>query len=109
MSIRELTPAEALDRLRAGAVLVDVRADHERALGMADGARGIERAQLEAAPESHLPDLDAEIVLICQSGMRSQLAAQALQAQGYRNLASVVGGTSAWLAAGLPMLAPATR
>ena len=106
MSIRELTPAEALDRLHAGALLVDVRADHERALGMADGARGIERAQLEAAPQSHLPEPDAEIVLICQSGMRSQLAAQALQAQGYRNLASVVGGTSAWLAAGLPMLRP---
>jgi len=106
MNIRELLPAEALDRLRAGACLVDVRADHERALGMADGARGIERAQLEAAPESHLPDLDAEIMLICQSGARSQLAARALSARGYRNLASVIGGTSAWLAAGLPMLGP---
>ena len=106
MSIRQVTPAEALERLRDGALLVDVRADHERALGMADGARGIERAQLEAAPASHLPGLDAEILLICQSGMRSQLAAQALQAHGYRNLGSVVGGTSAWLAAGLPMISP---
>jgi molybdopterin/thiamine biosynthesis adenylyltransferase/rhodanese-related sulfurtransferase len=106
MSIRELTPVEALDRLRAGAVLVDVRAGHERALGMAEGARGIERADLEAVPESHLPELDAEIVLICQSGARSQLSAQTLSARGYRNLASVAGGTSAWLKAGLPMLRP---
>ncbi len=106
MSIRELTPAEALDRFRAGAFLVDVRAEHDRALGMAEGARGVERAHLEAAPASHLPAFDAEIVLICQSGTRSQLAARALQAQGYRNLASVAGGTSAWLADGLPMIRP---
>ena len=106
MSIRELTPAEALERQRSGAVLVDVRADHERALGMADCARGIERARLEADPESYLPHVDAEIVLICQGGSRSRLAAQALQSRGYRNLASVAGGTSAWLAAGLPMLRP---
>ncbi|HVR82172.1 MAG TPA: molybdopterin-synthase adenylyltransferase MoeB [Luteimonas sp.] len=106
MDIRELTPAEALVRLRAGAVLVDVRAALERELGMADGARGIERAQLEATPDAHLPDRDAEVLLICQSGQRSHLAALALAAQGYRNLASVVGGTSAWQAAGLPMLMP---
>jgi molybdopterin/thiamine biosynthesis adenylyltransferase/rhodanese-related sulfurtransferase len=106
MSIRELTPIQALDRVRAGALLVDVRAGHERALGIAEGARGIERALLEAAPHTHLPDPAAEIVLICQSGRRSQLAAQALQARGYRNLASVHGGTSAWQAAGLPMLRP---
>lgn len=106
MDIRELTPAEAIARLRAGAVLLDVRADHERALGMAEGARGIQRTQLEATPDAYLPDRAAEVLLICQSGQRSQLAALALAAHGYRNLASVVGGTSAWQAAGLPMLMP---
>jgi molybdopterin/thiamine biosynthesis adenylyltransferase/rhodanese-related sulfurtransferase len=106
MTIRALTPAEALQRLRNGAVLIDVRADHERALGMAEGARGIERARLEAAAHAHLPDPDAEVLLICQGGQRSQLAAQALALQGYRNLASVDGGTSAWQAAGLPMVEP---
>jgi molybdopterin/thiamine biosynthesis adenylyltransferase len=42
--------------------------------------------------------------LICQSGVRSRLAAQALAARGYRNVSSIVGGTSAWEAAGLPMV-----
>jgi molybdopterin/thiamine biosynthesis adenylyltransferase/rhodanese-related sulfurtransferase len=101
-----MTPAEALQHLRNGAVLIDVRADHERALGMAEGARGIERTKLEAAAHMHLADLGAEVLLICQSGQRSQLAAQALALQGYRNLASVEGGTSAWQAAGLPMVEP---
>jgi molybdopterin/thiamine biosynthesis adenylyltransferase/rhodanese-related sulfurtransferase len=106
MGIRELTPEQALERLRAGAVLVDVRDGHERALGMAQGALGIARPELEAEPAKHLPDADAEILLICQSGRRSQLAAQALEARGYRNLSSVAGGTVAWETAALPMLRP---
>lgn len=108
MAIRELSPAEALARLRAGAVLIDVRAEHERALGMAEGACGIVREALEADPAAHLPaDRDAEILLICQSGRRSQLAAEALAARGWRNLASVCGGTTAWAEARLPMVRPA--
>ncbi len=103
MAIRQLSPDQALACLRAGALLIDVRGDHERALGMADGARGIERAALEADPGTLLPDLDAEILLLCQRGQRSQQCALVLQQLGYRNIASVVGGTEAWDAAGLPM------
>lgn len=103
MTIRLLSPRDAHARTRAGAVLVDVRADHERALGMAEGALGIAREMLEADPHPHLPSLDHEVVLICQSGVRSRLAAEALQAQGFHHLASVEGGTEAWAAAGLPM------
>lgn len=103
MPIRQLSPDEAIACLRAGALLIDVRGDHERALGMADGARGIDRAVLEANPGEVLPDLDSEIMLLCQRGQRSQQCALVLQARGYRNLASVVGGTEAWDAAGLPM------
>jgi sulfur-carrier protein adenylyltransferase/sulfurtransferase len=106
MALRELTPEEASRRLRAGAVLVDVRGAHERALGMARDARGVERERLEADPRTHLPDPEAEVLLICQSGRRSQLAAQALAGCGYRRVASVAGGTEAWAAAGLPMLRP---
>ena len=98
MPIRLLSPSEALARQRAGALLVDVRGDGERALGMAAGAIGIDREQLQADPARHLADPAAEILLICQLGLRSQLAAQALVACGYRNLASVEGGLQAWQA-----------
>ncbi|UHQ18926.1 molybdopterin-synthase adenylyltransferase MoeB [Lysobacter sp. KIS68-7] len=106
MSTHERTPTEALARQRAGAQLIDVRDAHERALGMAQGARGIARADLEADADTHIPDREAEVLLICQSGRRSQFAAEALRARGYRNVASVVGGTMAWSDAGLPMDAP---
>lgn len=107
MAVRELSVTEALARQRDGAVLVDVRDAHERDTGMAAGARGIARADLEADPNAWLPDADAEVLLICQGGSRSRLAAEALQRQGYRRVASVAGGTSAWEAAALPMVGPA--
>jgi molybdopterin/thiamine biosynthesis adenylyltransferase/rhodanese-related sulfurtransferase len=106
MATHEYLPHDALARQQAGAVLVDVRDAHERALGTARGALGIARGDLEADPAAHLPDLDADILLICQSGRRSQFAAEALLARGYRNVASVAGGTVAWSNAGLPMDAP---
>ena len=103
MSIRILSPNEAFARQRGGALLIDVRAAHERALGMAEGALGIVREDLQAAAATHLPDIDAEVLLLCQRGARSLQVAEALALQGYRNLSSVEGGTEAWDAAGLPM------
>ncbi|MCC7248927.1 MAG: molybdopterin-synthase adenylyltransferase MoeB [Lysobacter sp.] len=106
MTISELTTAEALDRQRRGAALIDVREAHERATGMAEGARGIAMGELVYAPAAHARDRDAEILLICQSGMRSQRAAQMLAEQGYTNVASIAGGTSRWIADGLPVVLP---
>jgi molybdopterin/thiamine biosynthesis adenylyltransferase/rhodanese-related sulfurtransferase len=103
MPIRLLTPADAHARLRQGARLLDVRGEDERAMGMAEGAEGIARELLEADPATHLPHPDQELVLICQAGLRSLRCAEVLATAGYRNLASVEGGTAAWAAAGLPM------
>jgi len=106
MSIRELTPQQARVRQLAGAVMIDVRDAHERAAGMAEGARGVAAGELLAAPASALPSPQQDIILICQSGRRSQDAAVALQTAGYTQLASVAGGTLAWRAAGLPLVQP---
>ncbi|MFT4179111.1 MAG: molybdopterin-synthase adenylyltransferase MoeB [Thermomonas sp.] len=104
--MRSAGPAQARARQQAGALLIDLRADHERAQGCAEGALGIAREALEHEPARYLPDVDAEVWLICQRGMRSQAAALALAAQGYRNVGTVEGGTDAWQAAGLPMTKP---
>lgn len=106
MDIERITPAEALRRQRAGAVLVDVRESHERATGFAEGAHGIARAELEADPRAALPDRDAVVLLICQSGARSLKAAQVLVDAGYRRVASVDGGTTRWIAEDLPLTRP---
>jgi molybdopterin/thiamine biosynthesis adenylyltransferase/rhodanese-related sulfurtransferase len=105
MGIRELDPAEALQRQRGGALLVDVREAHERALGMAEGARGIALGELVESPAALL-DANAEVLLICQSGKRSMRAAQALLDAGFARVASISGGTLRWQAEGLPMRVP---
>ncbi|MBU8974608.1 molybdopterin-synthase adenylyltransferase MoeB [Lysobacter sp. MMG2] len=103
MDIELIAPAEALRRQRQGALIVDVRESHERATGFAEGALGIARGELEADPRAALPDLDADVLLICQSGRRSLQAAEALATMGYRRLASVEGGTTRWIDEGLPI------
>ena len=52
MPVANISPAEALRRQQAGAMLVDVREAHERATGFATGASGIARAELEANPRA---------------------------------------------------------
>lgn len=106
MSIPEIQPQQALDRQRRSAVLIDVREAHERALGMAEGALGIAMGKLIAAAAEYLPDTKVEVLLICQSGVRSLHTAEALKAQGFANVASVAGGTQRWIAESLPMAKP---
>lgn len=106
MDIPQLSPAQARQRLAHGALLIDIREAHERATGMAEGALGIARGDLQAEPSTHLPGLDREALLICQSGRRSMDAAIFLSDLGYTHIASVDGGTAAWRADGLPLVQP---
>ena len=106
MSIPEISPEQARQRHAQGALLIDIREAHERATGMAEGAVGIAKAELESDPAGHLPTIGHEVLIICQSGRRSLAAAEHLLALGYSNVTSVAGGTSAWSNAGLPLVQP---
>ncbi|MGF6491862.1 molybdopterin/thiamine biosynthesis adenylyltransferase/rhodanese-related sulfurtransferase [Luteibacter sp. 621] len=105
--VPEITSTEALARQLGGALLVDVREDNERATGSPSGALGLSRGFLELRIEQVEPDREREVVLLCGSGQRSLLAAEALQRMGYRRVHSVAGGMAAWKAAGLPVSAGA--
>jgi len=104
--VSEILPADSRARQRSGARLIDVREPHEHATGMAEGALGVPMGALLADPAVHLPDRDAAILLICQSGRRSMIVATALAEQGYADIASVAGGTARWIAEGLPTVLP---
>ncbi|WOS42679.1 molybdopterin-synthase adenylyltransferase MoeB [Xanthomonas rydalmerensis] len=106
MGIRELTPAQAQARQAQGAHLIDIREEHERATGMASGAQGVARAQLQADPSAYL-GAKTEVLLICQSGKRSHDTAVFLEQAGYTQVASVLGGTTRWQREGLPLQRPA--
>lgn len=102
--VPEVSPTEALHRMRAGAVLVDVREEHEWAHGRPDGSLGLPRSHVEFQIERAVPDRDREVLLICAAGARSLLVADALQRLGYARVASVAGGFQRWRTEGLPEL-----
>ena len=104
--VQQLTPTQARLRHANGARLVDIREQHERLAGQAEGALALAYAELATAPERHLPDRHAEILLICQRGQRSAALARVLAGHGYPRVASVAGGTVRWIEDGLPLVQP---
>lgn len=103
--VRELSPAEALACQAAGALLIDIREDVERAAGTAANALGLSRGFLELRIEQLQADRDHPVMLLCAQGQRSLLAAEALQRLGYRQVSSIAGGFDRWKAEGLPVAA----
>ena len=106
-----LTPKEADRALRVGAVLVDIRSETQRSRdGTVPGARFVPRNVLEwrldPSSQSRDPELaqtDALIVVMCDEGYQSSLAAVTLQELGLSRATDLVGGFQAWRAAGLPV------
>lgn len=101
--VREVDVDATLERLKAGAHLIDVREDNEWEKGHAAGARHMGRGIIERDIETEFPDHDAELILYCGGGYRSALAADNLQKMGYREVYSLAGGWSAWKQAGAPI------
>ncbi len=87
-------------------VLLDIREQDEVDQGMVSGAIHIPRGFLELRVEQVVPDRDTPVVVYCASGVRSLLAARALQDLGYSNVASLQGGFNAWKDAGAPWATP---
>lgn len=107
--MRRLDAHEVERAARDGAVLVDIRPHaHRAAEGEIEGALVVERNVLEwrFAPTSawRIPaaDPEAEVVVLCNDGYTSSLAAYALRRLGVHRATDLVGGYRAWRAAGLP-------
>ena len=82
--------------------LIDVRTPAEYGSVHAEGAVN---HPMESLNVDRLPfGKEDEIQVICQSGGRSMKVCQKLEAAGYSNVVNVEGGTSAWHAAGLPVV-----
>ncbi|WP_424950219.1 rhodanese-like domain-containing protein [Deinococcus sp.] len=98
--MNEVSPREAQERMGQGALLIDVREPNEYEEVHASGAKLMPLSEFEASYGT-LPK-DAELVMICRSGARSERAAQLLLDHGYSNVSNLKGGTMAWVQDGLP-------
>ena len=109
--LERLTPERAHAAMGDGALLVDIRSDNQRARdGLVPGARVVARNVLEwrldPACEHRDPELarlDARVMLLCDEGYQSSLAAATLKSFGIAAATDVIGGFQAWRAAGLPV------
>jgi rhodanese-related sulfurtransferase len=104
-------PEQAAVELAQGALLVDIRPADQRADGGdIPGATVIDRNVLEwrLSPDSPwriaaVTGPDIRVVLLCNEGYSSSLAAATLKELGLVNATDVIGGFQAWQAAGLPI------
>jgi rhodanese-related sulfurtransferase len=110
--LERVEPDEALAAVRHDrAVLVDIRSDSQRAGdGVVPEAAFVARNVLEwrLDPESpwrdpELARTDRRIIVMCNEGYQSSLAAATLQELGHADATDLVGGFQAWRGAGLPV------
>jgi rhodanese-related sulfurtransferase len=114
LRLSRLDPEDAHLAYRSGAVLVDIRPAAQRAAnGSIPGALVVERNVLEwrfdprSAARLPIADrYDLPVVVFCQEGYTSSLAAAALKDVGLFLATDVTGGFAAWRLAGLPAFGP---
>ena len=111
-TLDRVTPEEAVAAMQEeGAILVDVRSDHQRERdGIVPQAVHHPRNVLEwrADPESdardeRIADYGKRLIVMCDAGFASSLAARTLQDLGIERATDLDGGFQAWRAAGLPV------
>jgi len=112
-SLQRVTPQDAVAAIAGGALLVDTRPVTQRDRdGEIPGALIVERNVLEwrldPASAHRVPEVrghDQRVIVVCNEGFASSLAAATLQQLGLRNATDLIGGFQAWRAAGLPIRA----
>lgn len=87
-----------------GFLLVDVRSVEEHDTGAIPGTdANIDFREMAQRHKEIGAGLDDHIVVYCQSGKRSNIAADTLTELGYRNVYNVRGSVNAWLQAGFQL------
>ena len=102
--IPEEGPADLQRRLAAGepVTVIDVRDPDEFRDGHIEAASNISRGFLEFRIGAAVTDPKTPVVLYCQTGLRSMLAAKALHELGYEKVINLQGGYQKWAQSGLP-------
>jgi rhodanese-related sulfurtransferase len=108
--LQRLNPAQVSAAMRGGAILIDIRSESQRGRdGLVPGSRFLPRNVLEwrldPTSEHRDPEAarrDALLVLMCDEGFQSSLAAATVGRFGL-HVTDMIGGFQAWRSAGLPV------
>jgi glyoxylase-like metal-dependent hydrolase (beta-lactamase superfamily II)/rhodanese-related sulfurtransferase len=94
--------AQHINRNDLSLLVLDVREREAFASGHIPGAQHLPRGQLELRVNKELPDPTRRILVYCEFGQISTLAAATLRELGYINAVALDGGMKAWRESGLP-------
>jgi rhodanese-related sulfurtransferase len=108
--LARVEPEQAAAELADGALLIDIRpADQRSDGGDIPGATVVDRNVLEwrlaLASQWRIAAItgpETRVIVLCNQGYSSSLAAATLKELGLVNATDVIGGFEAWQAAGLP-------
>jgi rhodanese-related sulfurtransferase len=103
-TFERVTAEQASDELRDGAVLIDTRTfeqrtEHGDIPGAIQIGLNVLEWRLDPASEWHIPEVtdhDVRVIVVCQEGYSSSLAAARLQSLGLHRATDVIGGFDAW-------------
>ena len=109
--LMRVTAQQAHEGVEHGALLVDVRTSEQQAEhGLIPGAvpigLNVLEWRLDPTSEWRIPQAtghDLRVIVFCQEGYSSSLAAARLQSLGLSRATDVIGGFEAWRDAGLPV------
>jgi len=104
VSVQQFAERWQQSAIRKNLRLLDVRTPAEFASMHIDGATNLPLDRLEIQALASATGASDTLYCICQTGTRSQMAADRLRAAGLTHVVHVDGGTNAWLAAGLPVV-----
>jgi len=106
LTIQQLQSGLSMARFmnKKGFILVDVRSPEEHLAGSIPGTDlNIDFREIQSRHREIGAQLEDHIVVYCQSGRRSNIAAETLADLGYRHVYNVEGSMNAWIEAGLPV------
>ena len=99
--ISECSASDLPELIEQGAVIIDVRENHEYESGHLSGAIHIGKGVIERDIEKFDFPTSTKLVLYCGGGFRSAIAAKSLKEMGYEDVISLWGGWRGILSEGL--------
>ena len=99
-----LEPQQAVSMINAGAVVLDLRSAEAFARGHIVNSKNIPHDELDAKHERIDAYRSGPIVAVCDSGVTSSRAVEALRKSGFDKVYTLRGGINGWTQANLPLV-----
>ncbi len=102
-TLQDMQPAEV--RANEFAAIFDIR-PHATSTPTLGGAVAVRADELTSDPSRFIPTTDAQVLIICDIGIRSAVVTAQLRSAGFTRAVSLEGGIEAWVSAQYPTVSP---